>query len=69
MIYVWMYLHYSLWSVRFILKNLKLLFTKDAFNCSKVTVKTFIMLQKIVFQINAVLLNFFFHQRILRNKT
>ena len=35
-------------------------YDKDALNWSKVTVKTFIMLQKILFQINAVLLNFLF---------
>jgi len=31
----------------------KILFIKDASNQSKLTIKTFIMLQKIIFQINA----------------
>jgi len=40
--------------------NIFILFSKDA-NWSKVTIKTFIMLQKIsICQINAVLLNFLF---------
>jgi len=47
----------------FVVKNLLiviLLFSKDAFNRSKITVKTFMMLQKMIFQINPVLLNFLF---------
>jgi len=36
------------------------LFRKDTLNWSKVRVKTFIMLQTMIFQINAVLLNIVF---------
>jgi len=43
-----------------ILLKLILLFIMDALNGSKVTVKTFIMLEKIIFQINVVVLNFLF---------
>ncbi len=39
-------------------KKLILLFREDALNSSKVTLKTFIMLQRFIFQINAVLLKF-----------
>ncbi len=49
----------------FFLKKLILLFSKDALNCSKLTVKTFIMLQVLSVSTNAVLLNFI-HQRILK---
>ncbi len=35
----------------FVLKEIIILFSKDAFNWSKVTVKTFILLQKIYIQI------------------
>ncbi len=44
----------------FCLTEINFVFCKDALNWSKVTVKTFIMLQKFLFQINAVLLNFLF---------
>ncbi len=40
--------------------KLTLLFSRDALDWSKMTVKTFIMLQKIISQINAALLNFLF---------
>ena len=50
------------------LKKLILLFSKNALNWSKVTVKTFIMLQKIIFQINAVLLNFLFIKESWKKK-
>ncbi len=43
-----------------IFKDILLLFGNDAFNWSKVTAKTFIMVQKILFQINADLLSFLF---------
>ncbi len=55
----------SLGSVRFLKKKLILLF-KDTFNWSKVTVTTFIRLQKISISINAVLLNFLLNQGILQ---
>ncbi len=45
------------------IKNKILLFSKNALNWSIVAVKTFIMLQKILFQINSVLLNFLFTAR------
>ncbi len=44
-----------------------ILFSKDAINCSKVTVKTFIMLQIFLFQINAVLFELSTHLRIRKN--
>ncbi len=53
-------------------KKIVLLFSKGARNWSKVTVKTFILLQKkkktFLFQINAVLLNFLFIKESWKNK-
>ncbi len=41
------------------IKKLILLFNKNALNRSKLTVKVFIMLQTIIFQVDADLLNFY----------
>ncbi len=52
----------------FFLKTIVLLFIKDALNCSKVTVMTFIMLQKISISNKCCSLERSIHQRILKNK-
>ncbi len=46
--------------------HIHFLFSKDALNWSKVTVKIFIIIQKIKFQINAVLFKKIIHQRIFK---
>ncbi len=51
--------------VKIFLNELILLINKDALNWSKVTVKTFIILQNIFFQINAAVFKLSIDQTIL----
>ncbi len=53
---------------RFFWKKSILLFSKDTLNCSKVTVKTFIMLQKISVSNKCCSLELSINQRILKKK-